>query len=131
MEDQILMKYNISEVTLELDVDYHLQTVPAVVARLLPTGGGGATLQAVQGGDALAVCWLILLCNDSPHHNRSERSHVSRPLRNTNNSVSGYGHSTPKTMWGRLFTMVYALFGIPLGLVLFNSIGKFDPQYCK
>ena len=36
----------------------------------------------------------------------------------------GYGHSTPKTMWGRLFTMVYALFGIPLGLVLFNSIGK-------
>lgn len=36
----------------------------------------------------------------------------------------GYGHSTPKTMWGRLFTMVYALFGIPLGLVLFNSIGR-------
>ena len=27
-------------------------------------------------------------------------------------------------MWGRLFTMVYALFGIPLGLVLFNSIGR-------
>jgi len=36
----------------------------------------------------------------------------------------GYGHSTPKTMYGRLFTMVYALFGIPLGLVLFNSIGE-------
>lgn len=75
MEDQILMKYNISEVTLELDVDYHLQTVLAVVARLLPAGGGGATLQTVQGGDALAVCWLILLRNDSPHHNRSDRSH--------------------------------------------------------
>lgn len=43
----------------------------------------------------------------------------------------GYGHSTPKTMWGRLFTMVYALFGIPLGLVLFNSIGKhlFETYY--
>ena len=69
MEDQILMKYNISEVTLELDVDYHLQTVPAVVARLLPTGGGGAPLQAVQGGDALAVCWLILLCYNCFNHN--------------------------------------------------------------
>ena len=74
MEDQILMKYNISEVTLELDVDYHLQTV--LVARLLTAGGGGAALQAVQGGDALAVCWLLLLRNDSPHHNRSDRIHV-------------------------------------------------------
>ena len=36
----------------------------------------------------------------------------------------GYGHSTPKTIWGRLFTMFYASFGIPLGLVMFNSIGK-------
>ena len=35
----------------------------------------------------------------------------------------GYGHSTPKTIWGRLFTMFYASFGIPLGLVMFNSIG--------
>eukprot|EP00090_Calanus_glacialis_P004965 TRINITY_DN13777_c0_g1_i1.p1 TRINITY_DN13777_c0_g1~~TRINITY_DN13777_c0_g1_i1.p1 ORF type:complete len:451 (-),score=79.27 TRINITY_DN13777_c0_g1_i1:48-1400(-) len=36
----------------------------------------------------------------------------------------GYGHSTPKTMWGKLFTMLYASFGIPLGLVMFNSIGE-------
>ena len=37
--------------------------------------------------------------------------------------ILGYGHSTPKTIWGRLFTMFYASFGIPLGLVMFNSIG--------
>lgn len=36
----------------------------------------------------------------------------------------GYGHSTPKTRWGKGFTMVYAMIGIPLGLVMFNSIGE-------
>ena len=36
----------------------------------------------------------------------------------------GYGHSTPKTTSGMVFTMFYASFGIPLGLVMFNSIGE-------
>ena len=40
------------------------------------------------------------------------------------NNISGYGHSTPKTYWGKLFTMAYATVGIPLGLVMFNSIGE-------
>ena len=38
--------------------------------------------------------------------------------------LAGYGHSTPKTRWGKGFTMVYAMIGIPLGLVMFNSIGQ-------
>lgn len=38
--------------------------------------------------------------------------------------VSGYGHSTPHTIGGKLFTMAYALVGIPLGLVMFQSIGE-------
>ena len=37
---------------------------------------------------------------------------------------SGYGHSTPKTDFGKFFTMAYATIGIPLGLVMFNSIGE-------
>jgi len=37
---------------------------------------------------------------------------------------TGYGHSTPKTDGGKFFTMVYAMVGIPLGLVMFNSIGE-------
>lgn len=37
---------------------------------------------------------------------------------------SGYGHSTPNTVGGKLFTMFYAIVGIPLGLVMFQSIGE-------
>ncbi|KAI5755092.1 two pore potassium channel protein sup-9-like [Diaphorina citri] len=36
----------------------------------------------------------------------------------------GYGHSTPNTIGGKLFTMFYAMVGIPLGLVMFQSIGE-------
>ena len=36
----------------------------------------------------------------------------------------GYGHSTPVTLGGKLFTMCYAMIGIPLGLVMFQSIGE-------
>ncbi|XP_064553155.1 two pore potassium channel protein sup-9 isoform X4 [Drosophila montana] len=36
----------------------------------------------------------------------------------------GYGHSTPTTRGGKLFTMCYAIVGIPLGLVMFQSIGE-------
>lgn len=39
-------------------------------------------------------------------------------------STIGYGHSTPNTRAGRLFCMVYALGGIPLGLVTFQSVGE-------
>ncbi|CAJ0914520.1 unnamed protein product, partial [Mesorhabditis belari] len=36
----------------------------------------------------------------------------------------GYGHSTPMTTGGKIFCMLYALAGIPLGLVMFQSIGE-------
>uniref|UniRef100_A0AC35U512 Non-specific serine/threonine protein kinase n=1 Tax=Rhabditophanes sp. KR3021 TaxID=114890 RepID=A0AC35U512_9BILA len=36
----------------------------------------------------------------------------------------GYGHSTPMTIAGKTFCMFYALAGIPLGLVMFQSIGE-------
>jgi len=37
---------------------------------------------------------------------------------------AGYGHSTPKTAGGKVFCMAYALAGIPLNLVMFQSIGE-------
>ena len=37
---------------------------------------------------------------------------------------AGYGHSTPQTLGGKVFCMVYALAGIPLNLVMFQSIGE-------
>ncbi|RZF42316.1 hypothetical protein LSTR_LSTR003934 [Laodelphax striatellus] len=36
----------------------------------------------------------------------------------------GYGHSTPVTIGGKAFCMAYAMVGIPLGLVMFQSIGE-------
>ncbi|XP_057338122.1 two pore potassium channel protein sup-9 [Microplitis mediator] len=39
-------------------------------------------------------------------------------------AMIGYGHSTPVTIWGKAFCMIYAMVGIPLGLVMFQSIGE-------
>lgn len=36
----------------------------------------------------------------------------------------GYGHSTPVTIGGKAFCMAYAMVGIPLGLIMFQSIGE-------
>ena len=41
-----------------------------------------------------------------------------------NVSILGYGHSTPATKLGKAFCIVYAMIGIPLGLVMFQSIGE-------
>jgi ABC-type polysaccharide/polyol phosphate export permease len=39
-------------------------------------------------------------------------------------AMIGYGHSTPSTMAGKAFCMLYAISGIPLGMVMFQSIGE-------
>ncbi len=49
---------------------------------------------------------------------------ISRRLLTRKINITGYGHSTPHTIGGKLFTMAYALVGIPLGLVMFQSIGE-------
>ena len=38
--------------------------------------------------------------------------------------LTGYGHSTPQTVGGKIFCMFYALAGIPLTLVMFQSVGE-------
>eukprot|EP00093_Oithona_nana_P004941 04941.XXX_203703_206299_1 [CDS] Oithona nana genome sequencing. len=39
-------------------------------------------------------------------------------------SLIGYGHSTPKTLLGKGFTMGYAMLGIPISMVMFQSMGE-------
>lgn len=36
----------------------------------------------------------------------------------------GYGHLYPNTNFGRVFTMIYAIFGIPLVLSILDDLGK-------
>lgn len=36
----------------------------------------------------------------------------------------GYGHSTPQTIPGKMFCMLYAIIGIPLCLIMFQSVGE-------
>uniref|UniRef100_A0A914HY25 Two pore potassium channel protein sup-9 n=1 Tax=Globodera rostochiensis TaxID=31243 RepID=A0A914HY25_GLORO len=43
----------------------------------------------------------------------------------------GYGHSCPVTLGGKVFCMFYALAGIPLGLVMFQSIGERLNTFCS
>lgn len=39
-------------------------------------------------------------------------------------ALIGYGHSTPATKLGKMFTVAYSVIGIPLALIMFQSIGE-------
>ena len=39
-------------------------------------------------------------------------------------TLIGYGHSTPATTLGKAFTMGYASLGIPMAMIMFQSMGK-------
>lgn len=50
--------------------------------------------------------------------------HMYKVLIKITGHVSGYGHSTPKTVDGKVFCMFYALAGIPLCMIMFQSVGE-------
>ena len=39
-------------------------------------------------------------------------------------TLIGYGHSTPQTLMGKGFTMGYAMLGIPMAMIMFQSMGE-------
>jgi len=39
--------------------------------------------------------------------------------------TAGYGHIAPKTSWGQVVTIIYAIFGIPLTLFTITNLGGF------
>lgn len=45
--------------------------------------------------------------------------------------LSGYGHITPATNTGRAVTIVYAIFGIPIFLILLADFGKLFTRVIK
>ena len=36
----------------------------------------------------------------------------------------GYGNITPRTFYGKVFTIIYAIFGIPLLLLFLANVGE-------
>ena len=39
-------------------------------------------------------------------------------------TLIGYGHSTPRTISGKCFCILYSLIGIPIALIMFQSVGE-------
>jgi len=70
----------------------------------------------------MEVYWGFLLRHHSVNHHRVRK--FTRFRNDCTDEFSRYGHSTPSTVSGKLFTMMYAMIGIPLGLVMFQSIGE-------
>ena len=63
---------------------------------------------------------------NTQHHvwrRRSASSHLINRLTMTV-SAAGYGHISPSTTTGRAITIVYAIFGIPMFLILLADFGK-------
>lgn len=40
-------------------------------------------------------------------------------------TCTGYGNMSPSSMAGQIFCVFFALFGIPLNLVVLNRVGKY------
>ncbi|XP_071971886.1 potassium channel, subfamily K, member 16-like [Engystomops pustulosus] len=43
----------------------------------------------------------------------------------------GYGTIAPKTAGGQIFCVIYALFGIPLNIIVLGQVGKYLSQWCE
>ncbi|KAK3098346.1 hypothetical protein FSP39_018640 [Pinctada imbricata] len=61
-----------------------------------------------------------------PYHNTDKQWKFTGALYFTLVVVSliGYGHSTPKTNAGKIVCIIYALCGIPLCIIMFQSVGE-------
>lgn len=45
--------------------------------------------------------------------------------------MSGYGNMSPRTVIGRLFTMIYLIIGLPLTLILLSDLGSIITRLIK
>ncbi|XP_019514385.1 PREDICTED: potassium channel subfamily K member 3, partial [Hipposideros armiger] len=60
----------------------------------------------------------------TPKTPESSNRRVKQDISHHPNTQRGYGHAAPSTDGGKVFCMFYALLGIPLTLVMFQSLGE-------
>nr|CAD7392807.1 unnamed protein product [Timema cristinae] len=99
IENMVIKKYNISEDDFRVMETVVLKTEPHKAGQQWKFAGAFYYATTVLTTIGTIVCSTVL-------------------------TTIGYGHSTPNTIGGKLFTMCYAIVGIPLGLVMFQSIGE-------
>lgn len=91
---------------------------------VVPYFGRSRRIRRVSGLGLRVSCHFTFVYQSDPVTPITPRLKRPQLTLVTSKSTKGYGHSTPATMAGRSFCMVYALIGIPLGLVMFQSIGE-------
>nr|CAD7449336.1 unnamed protein product [Timema bartmani] len=110
VKDNLLRKYNISH------EDYHM--IEIVIIENKPHKAGPQWKFA--GAFYFATVVLAMI----ERLDRFLSYSMFAPLTLLYHLYTGYGHSTPVTIGGKAFCMAYAMVGIPLGLVMFQSIGE-------
>ncbi|KAI9543957.1 Potassium channel sub K member 3 [Dissostichus eleginoides] len=86
------------------------------------SGPGGFFLRAgTSRGDVLSYDNFVTFVGEQGKEEEGRKSFNPAPF---SFSPSGYGHAAPSTDGGKVFCMLYALLGIPLTLVMFQSVGE-------
>ncbi|KAB7497660.1 Potassium channel subfamily K member 3, partial [Armadillidium nasatum] len=73
---------------------------------------------------SLVVCTFTYLLIGAAVFDALESENEANRWKVIKRTILRYGHSTPKTIPGKAFTICYAVAGIPLGMVMFQSIGE-------
>ncbi|XP_077913367.1 potassium channel subfamily K member 15 isoform X1 [Halichoerus grypus] len=97
-----------------------------LLGRGLPRAGApGAAGRAAPRRPPVEVRRLLLLRHHRHHHHRNAHSPaMAQWSRIQGRPLTWYGHAAPGTDSGKVFCMFYALLGIPLTLVTFQSLGE-------
>lgn len=74
--------------------------------------------------ESLSLKISILIADNRSHYNISSIINCFAITQKFSRVILGYGHISPSTNTGRAITIVYAIFGIPMFLIILADFGK-------